>query len=168
MDLEAGRGSDQIATSGTSSYTPDIAPSKAATPRRSLDFEEPQQPRQRSFVSMSWRRMEEKLPGPLMRGFRKSCAWIKGPETPVLHRIVPLFEPVQTFPARLVARLPKTVRFCLFAVGFVLWVVLFGVIISSFSLPADLAGYGTPVRLGCAAQLWCVDDILCACETNSF
>lgn len=112
--------------------------------------------------------MKEKLPGPLTRGFRKVSAWIKGPEAPVLHRIVPLFEPVQTFPARLVARLPKTVRFCLFAVGFVLWVVLFGVIISSFSLPADLAGYGTPVRLGCAAQLWCVDDILCACENELF
>ena len=165
VDLEAGGSSDRIATSGTSS---DNTTSKAATPRRSLDFEEPQQPRQRSFVTKSWRRMEEKLPAPVTRWSRKACAWIKGPETPVLHRIVPLFEPVQTFPARLVARLPRTVRFCLFAAGFVLWVVLFGVIISGFSLPADLAGYGAPVRLGCAAQLWCVDGIPCICEADSF
>lgn len=162
VDLEAGENNDRIATSGgTSSYTQDNTPSKAATPRRSLDFEKPQQPRPHSFVTKSWRRIEEKLPTPVTRLCRKACAWIKGPEIPVLHRIVPLFEPVQTFPARLVARLPKTVRFCLFAAGSVLWIVLFGVIISSFGLPADLAGYGAPVRLGCAAQLWCVDDILC-------
>lgn len=159
VDLENGGSSDQIATSGSSSFTPDNTPSKAATPRRSLDFED-RQPQRRSFVAKSWRKVERKLPAPVTRWSRKASAWIKGPEPPVSHRIKPLFEPVQTYPARLIARLPKPVRFCLFAAGFVLWVVLFGVIISDFSLPTNLAGYGAPVRLGCAAQLWCVDDSL--------
>jgi hypothetical protein len=155
VDLESGGSRDQIAASGSSSFTPDDTPSKAATPRRSLDFED-RQPVQRSFVTKIWRKAEEKLPTPVMRWSRKAVGWIEGPEPPVLHRINPLFEPIQTYPSRLVARLPKPVRFCLFAAAFILWVVLFGVIISDFSLPTNLAGYGAPVRLGCAAQLWYV------------
>lgn len=153
VDLEIGGSRDQIAASGSSSFTPDDTPSKAATPRRSLDFED-RQPQRRTFILKTWRRAERKLPAPVTRWSRKAIAWIKGPEAPVLHRINPLFEPVQTFPARLVARLPKPVRSSLFAAAFVLWVVIFGVIISDFSLPTNLAGYGAPVRLGCAAQLW--------------
>lgn len=153
VDLEIGESRDPIGASGSSSCTPDDTPSKAATPRRSLDFED-QQPRQLSFVTKTWRRAERKLPAPVTRWSRKAIAWIKGPEPPVLHRINPLFEPVQTLPARLIGRLPKLVRFSIFAAAFILWVVLFGVIIGDFSLPTDLAGYGAPVRLGCAAQLW--------------
>lgn len=155
VDLEVGGSRDQIAASGSSSFTPDDTPSKAATPRRSLDFED-RQPQQHSFVKETWRKAETKLPAPVTRWSRKAIGWIKGPELPVLQRINPLFENVQTYPARLVARLPKPVRFCLFAAASILWIVLFGVIISDFSLPTNLAGYGAPVRLGCAAQLWCV------------
>ena len=153
VDLEIGRSGDQIAVSGSSSFTPDDTPSKAATPRRSLDFEDPQS-HQKSFVTKTWRRTERKLPTPVTRWIHKAVAWVKGPEPPALHRINPLFEPIQTSPARLIARLPKPVRFCLFTAAFVLWIVLFGVIISNFSLPTNLAGYGAPVRLSCAAQLW--------------
>ena len=153
VDLEVGGSRDQIATSGSSSFTPDDTPSKAATPRRSLEFED-RQPARHSFVTKTWRKAENTLPAPVRRWSRKAIGWIKGPEPPVLHRINPLFEPLQTYPARLVARLPKPVRFGLFAVAFTLWIVLFGIIISDFSLPTNLAGYGAPVRLGCAAQLW--------------
>lgn len=157
VDLEIGGSRDQIAASGSSSFTPDDTPSKAATPRRSLDFEDGQ-PVQRSFVTKTWRKAEQRLPAPVTRWSRKAVAWIKGPELHVSHRINPLFEPVQTYPAHLIARLPKPVRFCLFAAAFILWVVLFGVIISDFSLPTNLAGYGAPVKLGCTAQLWSVID----------
>lgn len=152
-DLEAGGSRDQIAASGSASFTPDDTLSKAATPRRSLEFED-RQPTRRSFVTKTWRKAEGRLPAPLMRWSRKAIGWIKGPEPPLSHRINPLFEPIQTYPARLVARLPKPVRFGLFAAAFIFWVVLFGVIISDFSLPSNLAGYGAPVRLDCAAQLW--------------
>ncbi|KAF2630849.1 hypothetical protein BU25DRAFT_408122 [Macroventuria anomochaeta] len=152
VDLETGESRDQIAATGSSSFTPDT-PSKAATPRRSFEFED-RQPTQRSFVTKTWRKAEERLPAPVTRWSRKAVAWIKGPEPPVLHRINPLFEPIQTYPTRLIARLPKQLRICLFAAAFILWVVLFGVIISDFSLPTNLAGYGAPVRLGCATQLW--------------
>lgn len=81
-------------------------------------------------------------------------SWIRGPDAPVSHRISPLFERVQTLPARVVGRLPKEARGCLFAAAFVLWVVVFGVLVSDFSLPADVAGLGSPVKLGCTAQLW--------------
>jgi hypothetical protein len=156
VDLEIGGSRDQIAASGSSSFTPDDIPSKAVTPRGSLDFEDcPLQ--QRSFVTKTWRKAERRLPAPVTRWGRKAIAWIKGPEPPVLHRISPLFEPVQTYPAHLVARLPSPVRLCLFATAFILWVVIFGVIISDFSLPANIAGYGAPVRLGCGAQLWYVN-----------
>ncbi|KAF3005718.1 hypothetical protein E8E13_006058 [Curvularia kusanoi] len=155
VDLEAraGASNDYIATSGSSSND---TPSKVATPRLSLDYEEArqQQAPQRPVLTKQWRKVEEKLPAPVTRWSRKASAWIQGPEPPRSHRIQPLFEPIQTYLPRLIQRLPKTVRFCVFAAGFVLWLVLFGVIISDFSLPTDLAGYGAPVRLGCAAQLW--------------
>lgn len=153
VDLESGGSRDQIAASGSSSFTPEDTPSKAATPRRSLEFED-RQPARRSFVTKTWRKAERKLPAPVTRWSRKAIGWIKGPEPPTVHRINPLLEPIQTFPARLVARLPNLVRFCLCVAAFILWLVLFGVIISDFSLPTNLAGYGAPVRLGCAAQLW--------------
>jgi hypothetical protein len=153
VDLEIGGDRDQIATSGSFTSTPDDTPSKAATPRRSLEFEE-YQPRQRSSITKAWEKAERRLPTPVTRWGRKAINWIKGPEPPTLHRINPLFEHIQTFPARLVARLSKSLRFCLFAAAFILWVVLFGVIISEYSLPTNIAGYGAPVRLGCVAQLW--------------
>ncbi|KAF3038847.1 hypothetical protein E8E12_007913 [Didymella heteroderae] len=141
VDLEGGGSRDQIAASGSSSFIPDDTPSKAATPRRILEFED-RQPARRSFATKTWRKTEEKLPAPVTRWSRKALAWIKGPEPPVSHRIKPVFEPVQVYPARLVGRVPKPVRFCLFAAAFILWIVLFGVIISDFSLPTNLAGYG--------------------------
>lgn len=151
-DPETGGSRDQIAASG-SSFIPDDTPSKTATPRTSLEFEDPHHSH-RLFTTRVWRKAERKIPAPVTRSSRKAIAWVKGPEPPVLHRINPLLEHIQTFPARLLSRLPKTVRFCFFAATFVLWIVLFGVVISDFSLPTNLAGYGAPVRLGCAAQLW--------------
>src|SRR5690242_6303958 len=159
-DLEIGQGSsrtdivlDDTAGSAASSATPNDTPSKPATPRRSLDFVD-RAPHPRSFAARACSSAAGRLPAPLARWSRIAVSWIRGPDAPVSHRISPLFERVQTLPARLVARLPKAVRFCLFAAVFVLWVVVFGVLISDFSLPANVAGLGAPVKLGCTAQLW--------------
>lgn len=141
--------------SGSSSFTPNDTPLKAATPRRSLEFVD-HAPQRRSFATKALRKIESSLPAPLTRWSRKAGAWIQGPEAAAPHRIAPLFERVQTLPTRLIARLPKTARSCLFAGAFVLWVVLFGVLISDFSLPSSIAEFGAPVRLSCAAQLWWV------------
>jgi hypothetical protein len=37
-----------------------------------------------------------------------------------------------------------------------LWLVLFGVLLSKDSLPSNIGGFGTPIRLSCTARLWCV------------
>lgn len=35
-----------------------------------------------------------------------------------------------------------------------LWLVIFGVILSNDSLPRDIGGFGPPIRLSCTARLW--------------
>jgi hypothetical protein len=153
VDVEVGQSRDHITANGSSSTSTPDAPSKTTTPRASLEFQD-HQPQQRSFVTKIWRKVERGLPAPVSRSGRKAVTWIKGPEPPIVHRINPLLEHIQTFCVRMISRLPRPLRFCIFAAALVLWVVLFGVIISDFSLPANLAGYGAPVRLGCTAQLW--------------
>jgi hypothetical protein len=102
-----------------------------------------------------WNHIPQRVAKPL----RKAIDWIKGPQTPRTYAIKPLFEPVQTYSARLLARLPKAVRFGLLFLTFFLWVALFGVILSKFGFPKDIAGYGAPVRLSCINRLWYVQVI---------
>jgi hypothetical protein len=107
---------------------------------------------------MRWQRgkLWNHIPQRVAKPLRKAIDWIKGPQPPRAYAIVPLFEPVQMFPARLLARLPKAVRFGLLFLAFFLWVALFGVILSKFGFPTDIAGYGAPVRLSCIDRLWYV------------
>jgi hypothetical protein len=160
IDLEHGR-RDQITgttPSASTSFAPDEPRSKAVTPtlRRSLEVEDTE-PRQHTHqVSRVWRGLEAKLPAPVARWNRKSVAWIKGPEPPIRHRINPIFERIQTLPVRLLARLPRWIRACIYAVGCVLWAVLFGVILTNYSLPTNFAGFGSPRALSCVANLWYV------------
>jgi hypothetical protein len=72
------------------------------------------------------------------------------------HRINPIFERIQTLPVRLLARLPRWTRVCIYAIGCILWIVLFGVIITNYSLPTNFAGFGKPVGLSCVSSLWYV------------
>jgi hypothetical protein len=168
-DLEYGN-HDQITPSASTSFTPDGTRSKAATltPRRSLEVEDVV-PRQRTHhVSRIWRRLEAKLPAPIARWSRTSVGWIKGPEPPMRHRIDPIFERIQTLPVRLLARLPRWMRVCIYAIACVVWTVLFGVIITNYSLPTNFAGFGSPVGLSCVASLWYVPrPILCRNLTNN-
>jgi hypothetical protein len=129
--------------------------SESVTPDTRLSQEYDQgDTRQRSTPRRQklWNRIPQRVAKPL----RKAVDWIKGPQPPRVHFIKPLFEPVQTFPGRFLARLPKAVRFGLLFLTFFLWVVLFGVILSKFGFPKDIAGYGAPVRLSCINRLWYV------------
>ncbi|KAF2133920.1 hypothetical protein P153DRAFT_281094 [Dothidotthia symphoricarpi CBS 119687] len=149
MDVE--RGVNQI----TPSDSPDESRSKLATPdtRQSLDVEDVV-PRNRSFFTPRWKKIEQKVPPPVIRCSRKVVSWVKGPDPPRAYRIDPFFERVQTFPARTVTRLPKLAVICVYCIACLLWIVLFGVIISDYSLPSNIGGLGAPVRLSCVAQLW--------------
>jgi phosphatidylserine synthase len=77
------------------------------------------------------------------------------------HRIDPIFERIQTLPVRLLARLPRWMRVCIYAIACVVWTVLFGVIITNYSLPTNFAGFGSPVGLSCVASLWYVPVQYC-------
>jgi hypothetical protein len=157
IDLEHGN-RDQITPSASTSFTPDEPRSKAATPtpRRSLEVEDAVPRQQTHHVSRVWRRLEAKLPAPVARSNRKLVEWMKGPEPPIRHHINPIFERLQTLPVRLLARLPRWIRVCIYAVGCMLWAVLFGVILTNYSLPTNFAGFGAPVALSCVTNLWYV------------
>lgn len=101
-------------------------------------------------------RIREKLPAPVTRMSQKVVDWVKGPQPPTKHAIKPLLERVQTFPVRVLGRLPSWMRVGLYGGGCVLWVVLFAVILTQNSMPNDIAGYGAPTELSCVANLWYV------------
>jgi hypothetical protein len=156
-DLEHGS-RDAITPSTSSSLTPDVPRSKAATPtpRRSLEIEDAVPRHQSSQAQRIWTKVEAKLPAPIARYSDKAVAWLKGPEPPRTYRITPFLERFQTFPVRMLARLPQWSRVCIYVVAFVLWAVLFGVILTNYSIPANFAGFGAPVPLSCVTTLWYV------------
>jgi hypothetical protein len=156
LDLEhgtpsSGRTSDDITA------IPLRASKTAVSSVQPLDVLEPQpQPkflaRPRSWISTH-------TPAPLTHCCRKVTAWIKGPVPPRTHHITPFFERAQTYPSRLVARLPRGVRACVYAAACVLWVVLFGTIITQFGSSGNQIGdggqgLGTPIKLSCVASMW--------------
>jgi hypothetical protein len=157
IDLEYGN-RDQITPSASSSLTPDEPRSKAVTPtlRRSLEIEDAV-PRHRTFhTPRIWTKLEAKLPTPLSKSSRKVVNWIKGPAIPRTYSITPFFERVQTLPARLLARLPQWARLGIYVVAFIVWAVIFGVILTNYSLPSNIGGFGAPVALSCVTNLWYV------------
>jgi hypothetical protein len=101
-----------------------------------------------------WKTISSKIPQPIPRWSRKAVDWIKGPQPPQVLRVNPFFEKIQTFPIRIMSRMPKFARIAILFLTFVLWVVIFGVILSKFALPSNIGGFGTPVRLGCVSRLW--------------
>jgi hypothetical protein len=157
VDLEYGS-HDQITPRASSSLTPDEPRSKdvTPTPRRSLEIEDVGSRNRSIRRPRLWMRAEQKVPAPIARWSRKAVNWIRGPAPPRSYRITPFFESVQTLPVRLLAHLPQWVRACIFTVAFVLWVVIFGVILSEYGLPSDIGGLGPPVRLSCVDNLWYV------------
>lgn len=148
---------DRISPSGSSSTTPNESRLKLAAPdaQHRLDIED-LVPRNQSFFTPGWKKIERKIPSPVLRWSRIAVAWVRGPEVPQRYRIIPLFEHVQTFPVHVLGRLPKLIAIGTYGVACLLWAVLFGVIVSEASLPGDIGGFGAPVKLSCVAQLWYV------------
>ena len=107
-----------------------------------------------SAVDLRWKKIWNKIPQPVASRLRNTGRWFRGPQPPRIYRIKPLFEPIQTFPARFIGRLPKIVRFGLLFVIVALWIVLFAVVLSKRGFPTNFLGYGAPVRLSCTNRLW--------------
>ena len=121
--------------------------------RRSQDSTNPNSsPESRSPTV--WSRISSKIPPPVARRSRVVGNWIKGPQPPRVYRMKPFFEKVQTFPIKMISRLPKAVRFGVLLVAVLLWAIIFGVILSNFGLPEDIGGFGAPLRLSCVTRLW--------------
>lgn len=159
-DLEHGS-IDAITPSGSLSFTPEEPRSKVGTPtrRRSLCIDDtlPGHHTQHTFhTPQMYVRVQQKLPASVARVSQKIIDWVKGPLPLTKHVIKPLFEKVQTFPVRMLRRLPSWARAGLYGGGCILWVVLFAVVLTQNSLPNDIAGYGAPTELSCVANLWYV------------
>lgn len=103
-----------------------------------------------------WRAVKSRMPAPLTRCSRVAWNWLKGPKPPRPNSIKPLLEPIQTFHTRLLARLPRFIRFCIFICAFLIWIVSFGVVLKNRSLPNNIAGFGAPIKLTCTNKLWYV------------
>lgn len=152
LDLEHGRDDPNAITPSASSLSSPEGPrSKAATPtvRRSLEVEDVVPRHSRGAFALP-RALEEKVPRSVLRWSRKTADWVRGPPDAQLHRIKPLWERWQTLPVRTLARLPRGLRWAVYAVACVLWVVIFAVVVNNYSLPRQV------VSLGCVASLWYV------------
>ncbi|KAF1953990.1 hypothetical protein CC80DRAFT_595524 [Byssothecium circinans] len=128
--------------------------SKNATPARRRSEDLDTHARGRWHDTPRWKTIERKLPTPVTHYARKVGLWFQGPQPLRSNQIKPFFEPVQTFHTRLFARLPRFVQTCIFVCAFVLWIVIFGVLLSNHGLPKDIAGFGAPVKLACSNKLW--------------
>lgn len=149
---------NQTTPDSSSSATPNHDRSKAVTPvsRRSFEIEDGASRRPSSRPERIWSQLVAKMPAPATRYGRKVVEWVKGPQPARPHAIKPVLERFQTFPVKLLGRLPPWARLVVYAVAFVLWAVLFAVILTNYSLPTNFAGFGAPVALSCVSNLWYV------------
>ncbi|KAF2744161.1 hypothetical protein M011DRAFT_450097 [Sporormia fimetaria CBS 119925] len=106
------------------------------------------------FFRKQWDTFYTKLPAPVRRYGGKAVVWVKGPNPPEVNRIKPFLERIQTFPIRIFNRLSKIARFSVLSAVSIMWAIIFGVILSHYGLPSDIAGFGPPVRLSCTNRLW--------------
>ena len=159
-DLDLEHGTPSSGRTSNDITAPHLPSSKSTVPSvQPLDVVEPQ-PHPRFLARpCSW--VATHAPTPLARCCRKVVTWVQGPVPPRTHRITPYFERAQTYPNRLVARLPQGLRACVYAAACVLWVVLFGTIITQFGSSGNRdvsggKGLGNPIKLSCVSSMWYV------------
>lgn len=105
----------------------------------------------------SWKeRISDRIPEGLKNAWAATVMWVKGPQPPRIYKITPFFPKVQHVPIALLDRYaPKRVqRFWLLISLYFCWLLIFSLMLWRSAFAAQVPGYGTPVRLSCAAKYW--------------
>jgi hypothetical protein len=130
-------------------------PSRDRVTPNGQNIEELVAPHRQSSHTPPWKRnFRARTPAPLVRWSRKVGAWVKGPKPPTKYTITPFLERWQTLPVRWLERLPEWMRICAYAAACITWIIVFALVISDGGLPADIGGFGAPVKLSCVNNLW--------------
>jgi hypothetical protein len=92
----------------------------------------------------------------LLRAWRATKEWVKGPQPPRPWRIVPIAEKIQTWPIRMRDRyLPKKIhKIGALLLFYFLWLLTFSLVLNKSAFTTEVPGYGTPVQIGCLARFW--------------
>lgn len=100
--------------------------------------------------------LAEKIPDKIKDAWETTVKWVKGPQPPKTYTITPILPVVQHVPINLLDRYaPKRVhRFCLLVLLYASWLLVLSLMLWRSSFAAQIPGYGTPIRLGCAARYW--------------
>ncbi|CAK3827856.1 lccl domain containing [Lecanosticta acicola] len=105
----------------------------------------------------SWKeRLVGRIPIGLRNAGTATVTWVKGPQPPRIYNITPIFPKIQHIPINLLDRYaPARVhRFGLLISLYFVWLLVFSLMLARSSFAAKVPGYGTPVRLSCAARYW--------------
>ncbi|KAI5365226.1 Putative LCCL domain-containing protein [Septoria linicola] len=105
----------------------------------------------------SWQnKLADRVPKPVKHAWASTVTWVKGPQPPRIYHIKPLFPSVQHVPINLLDRYAskRIQRFWLLVAAIASWLLVFSLILYKSSFAAQIPGYGTPVRLSCAARYW--------------
>jgi hypothetical protein len=96
------------------------------------------------------------IPAPLQRTSKTVVKWVKGPQPPRIWKINPIFPNIQKAPLRLLQRYcPKRKHKVGLLIGFCfIWLLTFVTVLRKSAFASEVAGYGSPVRLSCAARYW--------------
>ena len=108
-------------------------------------------------VRAKWNRLVKKrVPVPVRRASRAVVKWVKGPQPPYIYTIEPIFPALQTTPIKLVDRyLPKRRHKAAVLLFFYFsWLLIFSLVLRKSAFATEIAGYGAPVTISCAAKYW--------------
>ena len=96
------------------------------------------------------------VPPRLLRAWRTTAVWVKGPQPPRPWKIDPVFPAVQTAPIRFLNNyFPKRKhKIALLAFFYFSWMLSFGLILHRSAFAADIPGHGSPVRVTCEHRFW--------------
>lgn len=101
-------------------------------------------------------RISSRIPPRLKSAWRSTVTWVEGPKPPRIYTITPFFPKLQHFPIQILDRYaPKKIhKVWLLVAVYASWLLAFSLILWKSSFAASVPGYGTPIRLSCAARYW--------------
>jgi hypothetical protein len=105
---------------------------------------------QSSYRYMKW------IPVPIRRVSRAAAEWAKGPSTPQIHTIKPLFPSIQEAPIRLLEKYAPKRRhkILLLIVFYFCWILLFAMVLRQSTVVTEIEGWGAPAEIGCGNTYW--------------